>query len=89
MAAELPVIATDGGGAREIIENGRTGLLVPMGDARALAEALAQLLAQPELARSLAVAARRPVLEHFTVERFARRSEALYEELARLHPSDT
>jgi glycosyltransferase involved in cell wall biosynthesis len=83
LAAGLPVIATDGGGAREIIEDGRTGLLVPMGDARALAEAMAHLLAHPERARSLAVAGREHVLAHFTVEKAARRSEALYERLLR------
>jgi glycosyltransferase involved in cell wall biosynthesis len=83
LAAELPVIATDGGGAREVIENGRTGLLVPLGDARALAQALAQLLTQPERARCLAAAGRQHVLEHFTVEKSARRSEALYERLLR------
>lgn len=85
MAAELPVVATDGGGASEIIENGRTGVLVPRGDAGALAEALAGLLAHPERARSLAAAGRRHVLEHFTVERSARQSEALYEELLRVY----
>jgi glycosyltransferase involved in cell wall biosynthesis len=81
MAAELPVVATDGGGAREIIENGRTGVLVPMGDAGRLAEALVGLLTHPERAHSLAAAGRRHVLEHFTVEESARRSEELYEEL--------
>jgi glycosyltransferase involved in cell wall biosynthesis len=83
MAAELPVIATDGGGAREIIEHGRTGLLVPMGDAAALSQALAQLLARPEQARALAVAGRQHVLEHFTIEKSARCSEALYQRLLR------
>lgn len=83
LAAELPVIATNGGGAREIIEDGRTGVLVPMGDADALAEALVELLAQPERARRLAAAGRAHVLAHFTVDRFARRSEAFYEELLR------
>jgi len=83
LAAELPVVATDGGGAREIIQSGTTGLLVPMGDARALADALCRLLAQPEWARSLAAAGRRYALEHFTVERSARQSEALYERVLR------
>jgi glycosyltransferase involved in cell wall biosynthesis len=83
MAAELPVVATDGGGAREIIDPGRTGLLVPMGDARALARALAHLLSEPERARRLAAAGRQHVLEHFTVEQSARQSEALYEQLLR------
>jgi glycosyltransferase involved in cell wall biosynthesis len=81
LAAGIPVVATDGGGVREIIEGGRTGLLVPMGDAAALAEALRQLLSQPEYARRLAAAGRRHVLEHFTIEQSARRSEALYEQL--------
>jgi len=83
LAAGLPVIATDGGGAREIIEDGRTGVLVPMGDATALADALAQLLAQPERARRLAAAGREHVLAHFTIDKSARRSEAFYEELLR------
>ncbi|HEX4647996.1 MAG TPA: glycosyltransferase family 4 protein, partial [Steroidobacteraceae bacterium] len=81
LAAGIPVVATEGGGVREIIEGGRTGLLVPMGDAAALAEALRQLLSQPEYARRLAAAGRRHVLEHFTIEQSARRSEALYEQL--------
>jgi len=83
LAAGLPVIATDGGGAREIIEPDRTGVLVPMGDARTLAAALAKLLADPERGRRLGAAGRQHVLEHFTVERSARHSEALYERLVR------
>jgi glycosyltransferase involved in cell wall biosynthesis len=83
LAAGLPVVATDGGGAREIIDHGRTGLLVPMGDAAALAEALTGLLADPERARRLGAAGRRHALENYTVEQSARRSEALYEQLAR------
>lgn len=81
MAAELPVIATDGGGVREIIDSGRTGVLVPMGDAPALARALADLLTHPLRARQMAVAGRKHVLEHFTAARSARLSEALYEQV--------
>lgn len=44
MAAGLPTIATDIGGCREVIRAGRTGLLVPLGDAEALRGALAELL---------------------------------------------
>jgi glycosyltransferase involved in cell wall biosynthesis len=81
MAAGLPVVATDGGGAREIIDNGRTGVLVPMGDAGALARALAQLLREPDQARQLAAAGRQHVLTHYSIERSARQSEALYAQL--------
>ncbi len=85
LAAGLPVVATDGGGAREIIENGRTGLLVPMGDADSLAVALRELLSRPELARSLAAAGREHVLRCYTIEQSARQSEALYEDLLRAY----
>jgi glycosyltransferase involved in cell wall biosynthesis len=81
LAAGLPVVATNGGGAREIIDHGRTGLLVPMGDVAALAAALRRLLAEPEEARRLGAAGRRHALENFTVEQSARHSENLYEQL--------
>jgi glycosyltransferase involved in cell wall biosynthesis len=81
LAAGIPVVATDGGGAREIIQSGVTGVLVPMGDAAALAAALRQLLSRPEYARRLAAAGRRHALEHFTIEQSARSSEALYQQL--------
>ena len=44
MAAGLPTVATDIGGCREVVQDGVTGLLVPLGDAKALAAALACLL---------------------------------------------
>jgi glycosyltransferase involved in cell wall biosynthesis len=81
LAARVPVIATDAGGVREIIENGRTGILVPMNDPAALANAIARLLDDPETGRRLAAAGRNHVLEHLTVERSARASETLYERL--------
>jgi glycosyltransferase involved in cell wall biosynthesis len=83
LAAGLPVVATDAGGAREIIEHGKTGLLVPMGDPAALAQALTGLLGDPERARRLGTTGRRHVLENFTIEQSARRSETLYEQLLR------
>ncbi|MBS0379257.1 MAG: glycosyltransferase family 4 protein [Proteobacteria bacterium] len=83
LAAELPVIATEGGGASEIIESGRNGLLVPGGDPGALARMLVAVLAEPGRARALAAAGRRDVLERYTAERSARHSEALYAELLR------
>jgi glycosyltransferase involved in cell wall biosynthesis len=49
MAAGLPVVATDGGGPREIITDGVDGLLYPAGDQQALAEVLRRLAADPVL----------------------------------------
>jgi glycosyltransferase involved in cell wall biosynthesis len=54
-----------------------------MGDADALARSLAQLLTHPAQAQALAAAGCRHVLEHYTVERSARQSEALYARLLR------
>lgn len=54
MLAGRPVIAADAGGAREIVIGGETGLLVPPGDAAALAGAAAALLADPARAQAFA-----------------------------------
>lgn len=48
MAAQVPVVATDVSGTRELVQDGVTGLLVPPGDSRALAEALLHALDDPE-----------------------------------------
>ncbi len=58
MAAGCACIGTDVVGVREVIEQGSTGLLVPPGDATALADALQRLLQQPALAQQLGHAAR-------------------------------
>jgi glycosyltransferase involved in cell wall biosynthesis len=70
MLAGRPVIATDAGGVREIVVDGENGLLVPPGDARALAKAINRLLSQPDLARGIAAAALPDVLSRFSVERY-------------------
>ena len=57
-SAARPVIATAADGPREVIEHGRTGLLVPVGDDAALAEAIATLLRDPARAAALAAAGR-------------------------------
>ena len=45
MAAGLPVVATDCGGPRDLVEDGKTGMLVPVKSPEALARALEQMLA--------------------------------------------
>ena len=61
MAAGLPVIASRVGGIPSVIDHERTGLLVPPGDAGALADALRRLLDRPEWATQLGMAASRSV----------------------------
>jgi 2-deoxystreptamine N-acetyl-D-glucosaminyltransferase/2-deoxystreptamine glucosyltransferase len=59
MAGGTPVVASDVGGIPEIVQHGVSGLLVPPGDAVALREALAELIADPGRRRAMGEAARR------------------------------
>jgi glycosyltransferase involved in cell wall biosynthesis len=72
MATGLPVVASRLSGIPELIEDGRSGLLVEAGDARALADALARLRAEPELCASLGREARARVEAAFDLRRNAR-----------------
>ncbi len=77
-----PVIATDHGGARETVIPGKTGWLVPPGDASALAAALREALAMDRWAReSLAARAIRHIRADYTKELMCARTLALYQEL--------
>lgn len=78
MAAGVPVIATRVGGTPEAVEDGQSGVLVPAGDPRALAEAMNGLLDNPERARSLGQAGRSRVLSQFSIERMVHDTESLY-----------
>ena len=78
-AMERPVIATNHGGAREVIVPGVSGLLVPPGDAAALAEALAKFLAADTAERAaMGRAARAHIAARYTVERMCADTLALY-----------
>lgn len=56
-AAGLPVIAGENAGVANIVASGKTGLLCPMGDATALAEAMQRLIANPDLCKTMGAAA--------------------------------
>jgi glycosyltransferase involved in cell wall biosynthesis len=78
MAAGKPVVATNGGGVPEIVQDGKTGILVPMGDASAMAEAICRICADPILARTMGSSGKQRVAEHFTIEQTARKVESVY-----------
>jgi glycosyltransferase involved in cell wall biosynthesis len=80
MATGTPVVATDVGGLPEIVENGRTGLLVPPRDPAALAAGISALLDDPERGRLLAATAAER-MHDFTIETVAQRFADLYEQL--------
>ena len=83
MAAAKPIVATNGGGVTEIVEDGLTGMLVPMGDAQAMAHAICEILADPEKAKKMGIRGRHRVENHFTVELTAAKVEAVYLEISR------
>lgn len=67
LATELPVVATSISGIPELIEDGRSGLLVPERDSTALAQALLKLHNDPMLGKQLGAAGREKVLHEFNL----------------------
>lgn len=82
MALGLPVVASRVDGIVEVVEDGRTGLLVPPGDAAAFAAAIAALLGDPDRARAMGEAGRGRVQDRFSAERMVREYESLFERCA-------
>ena len=82
MALSKPVVATDGGGTRELMQDGVTGFLVPARDAAALAGRIERLLDDPGLRETMGAAGRRRVVEEFSLEQLVRRHRTLYEQVA-------
>jgi len=81
MAAGRPIVASDLPSTREVLEHERSGLLVPPGDAEALAAALGRVLAEPALAERLAREAHSEAARYSWDAR-ARRLIAFFEEAA-------
>jgi len=81
MAAGAPTVATRVGGTPEAMVDGMNGLLVPPGDATALAAAIARLLSDPPFAAALGRAARQTVEERFSADRMAEATGRLYVDL--------
>lgn len=87
MAAGLPVVAFASGGIPEVIEHGRSGILVAdPGDVEALGDAIAGLLCSPDRARILGEAGAERVDREFSVGRFVERFSTLFEQEAARTP---
>jgi glycosyltransferase involved in cell wall biosynthesis len=76
-----PVVAFSSGGLQDVIADGRTGYLVPPGDAEALSAALERVLRLPDQGRAMGEAGRRRALELFAPEAVARRYAEVYRQL--------
>jgi glycosyltransferase involved in cell wall biosynthesis len=81
MAAGLPVVATGVGGNPEIVQNGKTGFLVPACDAEALSNSMIRILERPELGLRFGAAGYQRVSTHFSLTAAVRRTEELYTSL--------
>jgi glycosyltransferase involved in cell wall biosynthesis len=77
------VVTTDHPGCRDAIEPGHTGMLVPPGDAAALAAAIQQLLGDSKLRQSMGNAGRRLAEREFAIEKVVTAHLAVYQDLAR------
>jgi glycosyltransferase involved in cell wall biosynthesis len=75
------MIASEVPGCREIVLHEQTGLLFPVNDAVALADAMARLAADPQLRSRCAAAARKLVVEKFAAEIIGRKIVRLYRQL--------
>lgn len=81
MALGRPVIASGVGGVLTVIEDGKTGLIVPPSDSRSLSERIAELLADPERTRALGLAGQQRIREHFNEQRMLDEVMTLYNEI--------
>lgn len=81
MASSLPVVATSVGGIPEVVEEGRTALLVPSGDEGRLREAIATLLRDPARAEEMGAAGRERVERLYSWERTSRSVREVYREV--------
>ncbi|MFO7900712.1 MAG: glycosyltransferase family 4 protein [Planctomycetota bacterium] len=81
LAMGCPVVASRVGGVPEIIQHGRTGLLVKPNDPRAIEDAIRRLLRSPEQRELLRREGRRRAVSSFGLDTMLRRTEAVYDEL--------
>jgi glycosyltransferase involved in cell wall biosynthesis len=83
MAARVPVVATNVGGNAELVEDGKTGLLVPFGDEKKLVDALAFLVRNPSSRTQFAVQSRQFARSRFHIDEVCRQFEQLYMALSK------
>jgi len=83
MALKVPVVATDIDPVKEVLENNRSGELVPAEDPAALAAAISGLLSDQARAERFALAAQQDVRQRFSTDRMVREHEIFYREIAR------
>jgi glycosyltransferase involved in cell wall biosynthesis len=79
MRAGLPVVASGVGGVAEAVADGKTGYVVPQGDAEALRNRIERLVASPDLRVELGTNGRRRYEQHFTLDRLVAKTLLVYQ----------
>ena len=88
MALGIPVVTTDVGGAKELVVDGETGLVVPQQDVEGLAAAMLSLVGENDRRLGMGRAGRRRVESQFSFSDRLRRVEDLYEEVITVRPQN-
>lgn len=83
MAMGRPVVATNGGGTRDILIHGWNGYLVEMGDGQGLGAAVVRLLRRPDMARTMGRHGRQHVESVFSAQRYANQMEKIFQQARR------
>jgi N-acetyl-alpha-D-glucosaminyl L-malate synthase BshA len=86
LACGVPVVGSDTGGIPEVVENGLTGLLYPVGDVDAMAEGALSILRDPERKAAMCAAAAAEARERFSLDTIVSQYEALYESALDMAP---
>lgn len=81
MAMELPVVATRSGGVDEVIEHGKDGLIAEVYDIASITNLLKKLITNQQAAIEMGQAARKKIIDHFTIERQVQVFEQHYKSL--------
>lgn len=82
-ACGIPVVASRVGGLVDLIEDGKSGYLVPVNDPQALADRIIEVLNGPQRSRDMARQARSNVEQHFSAEMMLKKTLEVYEQYSR------
>jgi glycosyltransferase involved in cell wall biosynthesis len=81
MAAEKPVVVTDGGGSREIVVEGENGFLIPQSNPEVLAQRIELLLDDPARAHRMGHAGKLHLQRHFSLDQLVANTMQMYQEV--------
>lgn len=84
LSCQVPVIASNAGGLPEVVDDGVTGFLLPVGDVEGMAAAAVRLLGDEDMRRRFGAEGRRQAVERFSQDAVVARYRALYEKVTGL-----